>query len=215
MNSIAYKTVQAPASQQFIINKSRFIGYAAPCTTQEQALEFLASIRTKHKDASHNCFAYVIGRNSGIARYSDDGEPSGTAGMPIIEVIKARGVVDVCVVVTRYFGGVLLGAGGLVRAYAQGSKVALDAAQVVVMHKTNRYAFDTDYSSVGKLDYWLADQPVQVNERAFAAEVTYDISVKLEDSGEFLDGLMRISMGRIEPVLLADGYQPWKEDHSA
>ena len=134
----AYRTVLARGSEQFIINKSRFIGHGAPCRTEEEALDFLADIRREHKDASHNCYAYVIGRNAGIARYSDDGEPSGTAGAPIIEVIKARGVVDVCVVVTRYFGGILLGAGGLIRAYAQGSKAALDAARVVVMHKTHR-----------------------------------------------------------------------------
>lgn len=211
MDRTAYKTVAAPGSHQYIINKSRFIGYAAPCRTEEEALAFLASIREKHKDASHNCYAYVIGQNMGVARYSDDGEPGGTAGMPIIEVIKARGVVDVCVVVTRYFGGVLLGAGGLVRAYAEGSKVALDAAKVVVMHKTNRYAFDTDYASVGKLDYWLQSQSVQVNEREFGAQVTYDISVKSEDSDAFLKGLTSVSMGRIEPILLDDGYQPWEE----
>ena len=130
----AYRTVLARGSEQFVINKSRFIGHGAPCRTEEEALDFLADIRREHKDASHNCYAYVIGRNAGIARYSDDGEPSGTAGAPIIEVIKARGVVDVCVVVTRYFGGILLGAGGLIRAYAQGSKAALDAARVVLMH---------------------------------------------------------------------------------
>ena len=211
MDKIAYKTVADFGSQQFIINKSRFIGYAAPCKTEEEALKFLATIREKHKDASHNCYAYIIGQNMGIARYSDDGEPGGTAGMPIIEVIKARGVVDVCVVVTRYFGGILLGAGGLVRAYAEGSKVALDAAKVVVMHLTDRYAFDTDYSSVGKLDYWLQSQPVQVNEREFGAQVTYDISVKHEDSEAFLKGLTSVSMGRIERLLLDDGYQPWEE----
>ncbi|MDY4517265.1 MAG: YigZ family protein [Candidatus Spyradocola sp.] len=211
MQQTAYKTVAQSGSSQFIINKSRFIGYAAPCTTEEEALAFLASIREKHKDASHNCYAYVIGRNAGIARYSDDGEPSGTAGMPIIEVIKARGVVDVCVVVTRYFGGILLGAGGLVRAYAQGSKVALDAARVVVMHPTCRYAFDVDYSFVGKLDHWLLSQPVLVNEREFGVQVTYDLSVKKEDADGFLKGLTQLSQGRLEPVLLEESFSPWQE----
>ena len=128
--------------------------------------------------------------------------------MPIIEVIKARQVVDVCVVVTRYFGGILL---GLVRAYAQGSRDALNAAGVVVMHKTNRYAFDTNYSFVGKLDHWLLTQPVQVNERSFGAEVTYDLSVRTQDSAAFLEGLTQLSQGRIEPLLMEEGYQPWKE----
>ncbi|MFQ9448390.1 MAG: IMPACT family protein [Christensenellales bacterium] len=132
---LSYKTLREENSAEFIINKSRFIGYGCPCETEEEALAFLARIRQKHKDATHNCYAYIIGLNSGIMRYSDDGEPGGTAGMPIIEVMKARGVVNCAVVVTRYFGGILLGAGGLVRAYAQGSKTALDAAGVVVMEK--------------------------------------------------------------------------------
>ncbi len=211
MNKIAYKTVAAPGSDEFIIHKSRFIGHAAPCRTEEEALAFLASIRERHKDASHNCYAYIIGQNAGIARYSDDGEPSGTAGMPIIEVIKAQGVVDVCVVVTRYFGGVLLGAGGLVRAYAQGSKTALGAAKVVVMHRTHHYAFDTDYASVGKLDHWMLTQKARVVERSFGAEVTYDLLVKEADSAQFLADLTQVTMGRVEPILLEEGFQPWEE----
>ena len=127
---LSYKTLRAENSAEFVINKSRFIGYGCPCETEEEALAFLARIRQKHKDATHNCYAYIIGLNSGIMRYNDDGEPGGTAGMPIIEVMKARGVVNCAVVVTRYFGGILLGAGGLVRAYAQGSKAALDAAGI-------------------------------------------------------------------------------------
>ena len=212
MKDTAYKTVASPGSDEFIIHKSRFIGHAGPCRTEEEALHFLAAVREKHKDASHNCYAYVIGRNAGIARYSDDGEPSGTAGMPIIEVIKAQGVVDVCVVVTRYFGGVLLGAGGLVRAYAQGSKTALHAAKVVVMHRTHRYAFDTDYASVGKLDHWLLTQKAKVVERSFGAEVTYDLAVKEVDAGAFLAALTQVTMGRVEPVLLEEGFQPWEEE---
>ena len=104
-----YRTLRQSASDEFIINKSRFIGYAAPCETEAEALAFLQSIRTKHKDATHNCYAYIIGQNAGIMRYSDDGEPGGTAGLPMMEVLKHQGVVNCCCVVTRYFGGVLLG----------------------------------------------------------------------------------------------------------
>ena len=106
--SAPYKTLRQSASDEVIINKSRFIGYACPCETEEEALAFLQSIRTKHKDATHNCYAYVIGQNAGIMRYNDDGEPGGTAGLPMMEVLKAQGVVNCCVVVTRYFGGILL-----------------------------------------------------------------------------------------------------------
>ena len=111
-----YKTLLRDAQDEFIVNKSRFIGHGRPCETEEEALAFLAEMRAKYKDATHNCYAYIIGPNMGVMRYSDDGEPGGTAGMPIIEVMKARGVTNAAVVVTRYFGGVLLGAGGLVRA---------------------------------------------------------------------------------------------------
>ena len=152
---LSYKTLREENSAEFIINKSRFIGYGCPCETEEEALAFLARIRQKHKDATHNCYAYIIGLNSGIMRYSDDGEPGGTAGMPIIEVMKARGVVNCAVVVTRYFGGILLGAGGLVRAYAQGSKTALDAAGVVVMEKSARQLVEVDYSTWQRLEYFL------------------------------------------------------------
>ena len=120
-----YKTFIKAADDSFIINKSRFIGHGCPCETEEEALKFLSDIRAKHKDANHNCYAYIIGANMGVMRYSDDGEPGGTAGMPIIEVMKARGVTNCAVVVTHYFGGVLLGAGGLVRAYSQGGHQCL------------------------------------------------------------------------------------------
>ena len=211
MKEESYRTVLQRGSDEFIIHKSRFIGHGAPVRSEEEALDFLADVRRAHKDASHNCYAYIVGRNAGIARYSDDGEPSGTAGAPIIEVIKAQGVVDVCVVVTRYFGGILLGAGGLIRAYAQGSKTALNAARVVVMHKTHRYLFDADYAMVGKLDYFLKFQPVRVNGRDFAESVTYDVSVRQADAPAFLRGLTEASLGRVEPLLLEEDFGPWDE----
>ena len=136
---LAYKTLREENSAEFIINKSRFIGYGCPCQTEEEALSFLSRIRTKHKDATHNCYAYIIGLNSGIMRYSDDGEPGGTAGMPIIEVMKARGVVNCAVVVTRYFGGIKLGGGGLIRAYGKATTEGLKAVKVLASEgsKTN------------------------------------------------------------------------------
>ena len=157
-----YKTLRRSSSDEFIVNKSRFIGYAAPCSTEEEALAFLQSIRTKHKDASHNCYAYAIGRNMGIMRYSDDGEPGGTAGLPMMEVIKAQGVTDCCVVVTRYFGGILLGAGGLVRAYTQGCAIGLKAAQVVVMEPSCQYLCEVAYPLWDRVQHTLKALPVQL-----------------------------------------------------
>ena len=183
---LSYKTLREENSAEFIINKSRFIGYGCPCETEEEALAFLSRIRQKHKDATHNCYAYIIGLNSGIMRYSDDGEPGGTAGMPIIEVMKARGVVNCAVVVTRYFGGILLGAGGLVRAYAQGSKTALDAAGVVVMEKSSRYLVEVDYSTWQRLEYFLRSAPVIIEHTEFGASVVCTLMVRVKDEENLL-----------------------------
>jgi uncharacterized YigZ family protein len=163
-----YKTLLKAASDEFIVNKSRFIGYGQPCETEEEALEFLQTIRTKHKDATHNCYAYIIGPNMGVMRYSDDGEPGGTAGMPIIEVMKARGVTNCAVVVTRYFGGVLLGAGGLVRAYSQGAATALDSCGVGTIYPTSRYLLEVSYPMLNRLDYFLKDEPIILKEGSSA-----------------------------------------------
>ena len=128
-----YKTLLKEAAEEYSIQKSRFIGRAAPVTTVEEALRFLEQVRSEHRTATHNCYAYILGQNAGIMRYSDDGEPGGTAGLPMMEVLKARGVVNCAVVVTRYFGGVLLGTGGLVRAYTQATQAGIEAAELVVV----------------------------------------------------------------------------------
>ncbi len=208
----AYKTLLKEASDEVIINKSRFIGYAAPVKTVEEALSFLDRIRTKHKDATHNCYAYIIGQNAGIMRYSDDGEPGGTAGMPIIEVMKARGVVDCAVVVTRYFGGILLGAGGLVRAYTQGCVIALNAAQVCEMHPTEKWMFEVSYPLWDKVQHTLKSLPVRLESTEFTTAVAFEISVKAEDSEKVQTELTRITDGRIEGLLEEESYSPWIEE---
>ena len=188
METLSYKTLRAAGEQEFIINKSRFIGQGAPCRTEEEALAFLAQVRARHKDANHNCYAYIIGRNMGIMRYSDDGEPGGTAGLPIIEVMKARGVVDCAVVVTRYFGGVLLGAGGLTRAYARGSKEALDAAGVAVMEMSCRHLVEVDYATWQRLSYFLGSAPCRLEDTAFTDRVTTALWVRRARRGAAAGG---------------------------
>ena len=126
-----YKTLHEFGMDEIIIEKSTFIGYAKPIKTEEEAIEFINEIKKKHKDATHNVWAYTVGKTMNIQRYSDDGEPQGTAGIPTLEVIKKEDLRDVVVVVTRYFGGVKLGAGGLVRAYTKGAKIGIDAAKVI------------------------------------------------------------------------------------
>ena len=207
----SYKTLRARGSEEFIINKSRFIGYGAPCETEEEALAFLREIREKHKDATHNCYAYIIGLNAGIMRYSDDGEPGGTAGLPIIEVMKSRGVVNCAVVVTRYFGGILLGAGGLVRAYAQGSKTALDASGVVIMEKSVRQLVEVDYSTWRRLEHYLRTAPCQTLETEFTDRVLATLMMKKTDEAQVLSDITRLTDARAE--FLPDGelYYPWPE----
>ena len=209
-----YKTLMTRGAKEFIINKSRFIGYGAPCETEEQALAFLAEIRQKHKDASHNCYAYIIGTNMGIMRYSDDGEPSGTAGMPIIEVMKARQVTNCAVVVTRYFGGVLLGAGGLVRAYSQGSASALDASGVGVMHPTKRIMAGVDYGMLGVIEHFLKSECVVVEEKEFTVSVTLTMRIKSCDYEGFCERLLSVSEGQCEPIEIDEIFMPWAEENA-
>lgn len=209
--SAPYKTLRQSSCDEFIINKSRFIGYAAPVETEEEALAFLQSIRTKHKDATHNCYAYVIGQNAGIMRYSDDGEPGGTAGLPMMEVIKAQGVVNCCVVVTRYFGGVLLGAGGLVRAYTQGCVVGLKAAQVVTMEPSQRYLCEVSYPLWDKVQYGLRSLPVQLAGSEFSAAVAFTLLVREKDAEHVLAEMTRITDGRFEYLLEDSSYEAWDE----
>ena len=203
-----YKTLLKAASDEFIVNKSRFIGYGCPCETEEEALAFLASIRAKHKDATHNCYAYIIGPNMGVMRYSDDGEPGGTAGMPIIEVMKARAVTNCAVVVTRYFGGILLGAGGLVRAYSQGAATALNACGVGTIYPTARYLIEVGYPMLNRMDYFLKDEPVIVEEKTFTDVITYTMLMKTADEEGFLQRLTNLSEGSLEPLRYEEIYYP-------
>lgn len=190
-----YKTILRRDEDEFIINKSRFIGHAAPCTSEQQALDFIAEMRAKYKDASHNCYAYVIGRNKGIMRYSDDGEPGGTAGMPIIEVMKNRGVVNACVVVTRYFGGVLLGAGGLTRAYARSAKDALDAAGKARMRLWSAVTVDCPYPMLERLKLLAAAHGGTVEGTDFGAAVSIRILLPQENAAGFDAALTELSAG--------------------
>ena len=208
--SAPYKTLRQSASDEFIINKSRFIGYGSPAQTEEEALAFLKGIREKHKDATHNCYAYVIGRNAGIMRYSDDGEPGGTAGLPIMEVLKAQGVVNCCVVVTRYFGGILLGAGGLVRAYTQGCVTALKASGVVVMEPSQQYLCEVGYPLWDKVQYALKSLPVQLVGSEFTTAVTFTLLVREKDAQQVLDTLIRVTDGKVETLLEEESFAGWE-----
>ena len=206
-----YKTLLTRASDEFIINKSRFIGYGAPAASEEEALGFLADVRSAQKDASHHCYAYIIGANMGVMRYSDDGEPGGTAGMPIIEVMKARQITNACVVVVRYFGGVLLGAGGLTRAYSQGAATAINAAGVGEVSPTRRYLMEVPYPMLGRVEYLLKSLPVIVEDKQFSDAIVMTLIVRARDDEAFLSAVTSGTDGRIEPIFMEEMYKAWTE----
>jgi uncharacterized YigZ family protein len=205
-----YKTLMKRGADEFIVSKSRFIGYGAPASNEAEAISFLNEIRAKHREANHNVYAYILGTNMGVMRYSDDGEPSGTAAMPVLDVLRARGVTDCAVVVTRYFGGVLLGAGGLVRAYTQGASIAVDACGVGTMYPTARYAMDVDYPLLGRVEYHLKSQPVEIEDKSFAEAVTLTVLVKCRDEQAFVDGVIAVTDGRVQPVRFEEMYRAWQ-----
>ncbi len=190
-----YKTVELESSDYFVEKKSKFIGYAKPVSTQDEAVEFINTIKSKHWDATHNVYAYVL-RENNTQRYSDDGEPSGTAGVPVLDVILKENVTDVCVVATRYFGGTLLGAGGLVRAYSHTSKIALDAAHIITMANCQIYSVIVDYSFYDRLNVLLSEFGANVIKSDFSTSVSVEFSIK-EDISELLkDKLTDISNGK-------------------
>ena len=190
-----YKTVEKEASDFFIEKKSKFIGYAKPVKTQEDAFEFISKIKSKHWDATHNVYAYVL-RDNNIQRYSDDGEPSGTAGVPVLDVMLKESLVDVCVVATRYFGGTLLGAGGLVRAYSHTSKIAIEAAGIITMAQCSIMSAEVDYSFYDRFNILLSDFSAVILNTSYSDKVCVEFSVK-ENIVELLNAkLIDVSNGK-------------------
>ena len=177
----SYKTLHDFGSDEIIIEKSTFIGYAKPIKTEEEAVEFVNEIKKKHKDATHNVWAYTVGPTMNIQRYSDDGEPQGTAGIPTLEVIKKEDLRDVVVVVTRYFGGVKLGAGGLVRAYTKGAKIGLDAAKIIEKVMYKEVKIKIDYNQLGKVQNEIMNLGYFIKDTAYTDEVEIVVYSKLEE----------------------------------
>lgn len=150
---MSYNTILNEASSEFEEKKSIFIGHAKRVNTEEEAKQFISDIKSKHREAKHNVYAYVIGENLGIQRYNDDGEPQGTGGIPILQAIKNIGVTDIVVVVTRYFGGILLGTGGLIRAYSKGASLAIKEGNIVQKVIGKSINITIEYDHLGKIQY--------------------------------------------------------------
>lgn len=205
----SYMTVRQAGHNEVTIQKSRFIGYASPCTTEEEAIRYIQAIREQHREARHHCYAYIIGSNSGIMRYSDDGEPGGTAGMPMLDLLKKEQTVNCCVVVVRYFGGILLGTGGLVRAYTQGCKLALEAAEIVRMELSDVIQCRVNYSLWNSIQYALKNMDILVGGVQYLDTVEFEYAVRKKDSEESIRTLLNKTDGKLEYKILEEAYRAW------
>lgn len=203
--SKCYITIKHEASAEFEEKRSIFIGYAKPVKSEEEAAEFIKKIKSKHKDATHNVFGYTM-KNGIIARYSDDGEPQGTAGMPVLDVIRKSGVDDACVVVTRYFGGTLLGAGGLVRAYSQAAKIALEAAEIVTYEPYTELSVPCSYSDYQKISAELPKYGAIIDDTEFSDNVMLKIAVKSETVSQISAKISEISAGKSTPNIIGERF---------
>ena len=208
---VPFKTIARASEEEFVINRSRFIGRCFPVSTEEEALAHLAAIRKQHYDARHNCYAYRIGPRGETARFSDDGEPSGTAGMPMMEVLTARDVTDVLCVVTRYFGGILLGAGGLVRAYSRGAADAVRAAGVMRHIPGTALELTVDYGRYGAIEAYVRAN-AQVDALDFAENVHIRALVEDGFADAFCKEIVERTDGRVTPARCGEGYLLRPED---
>lgn len=206
-----YKSIHKYGRDEIIINKSKFIGTAIPVENEEQAIEFIESVRKEFKDATHNCYAYVIGENKNIQRYSDDGEPSGTAGMPILNVINQENLVNAAVVVTRYFGGVLLGSGGLVRAYTKGCKIGLESGIIVDKNLYYDIDFNLDYTLLGKMDNELLKNKFIVRDKIYSDNVIFKLIVKEDETEKIVELVNEITSGKAEIIMGHAAYYSIKD----
>lgn len=191
-----YKTVLENASDEFVEKRSRFIGYCKPVKTEQEAIEFINEKRSEHWNATHNVYAYSL-REGNIKRYSDDGEPSGTAGMPVLDVIVKNEIFDVVVVVTRYFGGVLLGTGGLVRAYSHGSKIAVEAAKPVIMQNCLVCEARCAYNQYGKVSSLIIGVGAAVDDTVYESDVLVKFHIKPDLLGTLNKKLADATSGEV------------------
>ncbi len=201
-----YKTVQEQGKIEIVEKKSRFIANVKPVQTEEEAQQYINELKTKYWDARHNVYAYIIGAND-IQRYSDDGEPSGTAGIPTLEVLKKEGVQDVVIIITRYFGGTLLGAGGLVRAYSKSAKEGLIDAGIVTMKLVETIKIVSDYHLFGKIQNEVIDQGHSIKDVIYEEAVIIYINVDIQKSDEFIKYLIDKTNARVDIEKIATEYQ--------
>lgn len=195
----AYNTIAAPARAEIVEKKSRFIGQIAPATTEEEALAFINGVKAEHRMARHNVYAYVL--RGGRIRYTDDGEPAKTAGMPTLEAIQHAGLEDVAVVVTRYFGGILLGTGGLVRAYTDATKAAIEAAEVVTVSVCVDIILEVPYALYEQIVRIADASGAKLKESDFAENVLLTFRMLDGTQASFLEKLTELTRGQSEIIV--------------
>lgn len=191
-----YKTVRRAGDKEIVIKKSRFIGHVMPVESEEEAVSFIEEIKKRHWNATHNCSAYMIGERDEIQKQSDDGEPSGTAGKPILEVIRNQGLKNVAIVVTRYFGGIMLGAGGLIRAYTDGAVAAIEAGESITRVLHREVFVELDYTWLGKAENELRNRGIRTGETGFADKVTLLCLPLNEETESFKDWMIDMTQGQ-------------------
>lgn len=204
--SNSYKIAYQGGIGEIVEKKSRFIANVFPVKKEEEALEFLEKIRKEHWNATHNCFAYTIGEKDQIQRCSDDGEPSGTAGRPILDVLLGEKVHNVLVVVTRYFGGTLLGTGGLVRAYSKATQEGLKQSTIIEKFTGKEISVVTDYNGIGKIQYIIGQMELTVEEIQYTDIVTLLILLPLEQAETFEKKVIEVTAGKAEITYIREVY---------
>ncbi|MGE4283464.1 MAG: YigZ family protein [Clostridia bacterium] len=194
---IEYKTVNKLGAAEIVEKKSRFIASVKPVASEQEAVKFISELKSKYWDATHNVYAYIIGSNY-VQRYSDDGEPSGTAGIPTLEIIKKEQLQDVVVVVTRYFGGTLLGAGGLVRAYGKSAKEGLIAAGIITMRLCDCITIRSDYTLLGKIQNEIVGDGHIIEEIIYQEDVAIQVLVHTQLTEQFINNMIDVTSGRVD-----------------
>lgn len=194
----SYKTIYEGGEGEIVEKKSRFIATVAPVTSEEEALEFISGTKKKYWNATHNCSAFVIGENQEVSRCSDDGEPSGTAGRPMLDVLLGEGIHNAAVVVTRYFGGTLLGTGGLVRAYSKAVQEGLKSCVIIEKQKGILQKLGTDYNGIGKIQYLLGQKGYAIMDSEYTDTVKVEVLVPVEEIEELREEITEATSGRTE-----------------
>jgi uncharacterized YigZ family protein len=193
-----YYTVKGYGEHEIIIQKSRFIAYISRAESEEEAQEFIQTIKKKHRDATHNCSAYLIGENDQIQKANDDGEPSGTAGVPILEVLKKRQLKDTAAVITRYFGGIKLGSGGLIRAYGKATSEGIETTGIVERKLMKVMHTKVDYTWLGKLENELRSSVYAIKEIHYLDQVEVETFVEEGQIQYFSDWMVELTNGQAE-----------------